>query len=121
VRVTRDQLTADALLFEVRPGDVLILQTDNPEQALAWADELTSATEKLPVPTLIVGPGTRVMVARQADVIDGARIHVHDHQLNDLRVLARRIATEVTRDAIEQHLSEDSPAAHLTRLPEQHP
>jgi hypothetical protein len=80
MRVTRDQLLADALLLELRPGDVLILQTDNAEQALGWADELVNATEKLPVPTMIVGPDTKVMVARQADLIEGARIYVHDRR-----------------------------------------
>lgn len=79
MRVTRDQLVTDAVILECRPGDVLVLQTDNPELALAWVDELVNATEKLPVPTMIVGPDAKVFIARQTDLIDGAVIHVvHD-------------------------------------------
>lgn len=66
MRISRDQLMADALLLELRPGDVLVLQTDDPEMALAWAADLQDATKKLPVPTLIVGPDVKVYVARQA-------------------------------------------------------
>jgi len=67
MRVTRDQLISEVNLLEVRPGDLLVIECENAEDADRLMEVLRDADPPFRFETMIFGPGIKARVAREVD------------------------------------------------------